>query len=67
MSDFVPKDPLADPAATAESYSNLRHAPATARNREPIRQALAELLPVQRCTVLEVASGSGEHALWMAR
>jgi len=67
MSDFVPKDPLADPAATAESYSNLRHAPATARNREPIRQALAELLPVQQCTVLEVASGSGEHALWMAR
>lgn len=67
MPDFVPKDPLADPAATAASYSGVRHAPAAARNREPIRQALAELLPVRPCTVLEVASGSGEHALWMAR
>jgi hypothetical protein len=67
MSDFEPKDPLADPAATAALYSDLRHAPATVRNREPIRQAVAELLPVKQCTVLEVASGSGEHALWMAR
>ena len=67
MSNFVPKDPLADPAATAAHYSYLKHAPATARNREPIRQALAELLPGRPCTVLEVASGSGEHALWMAR
>lgn len=67
MSDFVPKDPLADPAATAASYPGLMHAPSTARNREPIRRALAELLPGRPCTVLEVASGSGEHALWMAR
>lgn len=67
MSDFVPDDPLADPAATATSHSGLSHAPATARNREPIRRALAELLPARQCTVLEVASGSGEHGLWMAR
>ena len=60
-------DPLADPAATAAHYPNLSHAPATARNRVPICQALAELLPATPCTVLEVASGTGEHAHWMAR
>lgn len=63
----APTDPLADPAATAALYPGLRHAPATARNREPIRHALAELLPARPCAVLEIASGSGEHALWMAR
>ena len=67
MPNSVPADPLADPAATAAAYPGLRHAPATGRNREPIRQALTELLPVRPCTVLEVASGSGEHALWMVR
>jgi len=67
MPDSLPTDPLADPAATAALYPGLRHAPATARNREPIRHALAELLPARPCTVLEIASGSGEHALWMAR
>ena len=65
--DPAPTDPLADPDATAAMHPGLRHAPATARNREPIRQALAELLPDRPCTVLEIASGSGEHALWMAR
>ncbi|WP_370286591.1 DUF938 domain-containing protein [Pseudooceanicola nanhaiensis] len=67
MSLSVPQDPLADPAATAKACPGLRHAPSTARNREPIRQALEDLLPVRSCTVLEIASGSGEHALWMAR
>lgn len=43
-----------------------RHAPATQRNREPIRDVLAEVLP-ERGTVLEVASGSGEHAVFLAR
>lgn len=65
--DPFPADPLADPAATAAAHPGLRHAPATARNREPIRTALAELLPAGDCSVLEIASGSGEHALWMAR
>ena len=65
--DPAPMDPLADPAATVAFHPDLRHAPATARNREPIRQVLADLLPGWPCTVLEVASGSGEHALWMAR
>jgi hypothetical protein len=63
----APTDPLADPAATAALHAGLRHAPATSRNREPIRRALADLLTVRPCTVLEIASGSGEHALWMAR
>jgi hypothetical protein len=67
MPDSLPSDPLADPAATAAAHPGLNHAPATARNREPIRQALAKLLPGPPCTVLEVASGTGEHALWMAR
>ncbi len=63
----APTDPLADPAATAAQHTGLRHAPATARNRGPLAAALAELLPAKACTVLEIASGSGEHALWMAR
>lgn len=60
-------DPLADPAATVARLPHLRHAPSTARNRAPIAAALAELLPATPCSVLEVASGTGEHALWMAR
>jgi hypothetical protein len=43
-----------------------QHAPATARNREPIREILARYLPSSGC-VLEIASGSGEHAVHMAR
>jgi len=41
------------------------HAPATARNREPIRDVLARELPTTG-TVLEIASGSGEHAVAFA-
>ncbi|MBX7532220.1 DUF938 domain-containing protein [Qipengyuania sp. 1XM1-15A] len=43
-----------------------RHAPATARNSEPIAQVLAQELP-GRGLVLEIASGSGEHAVFMAQ
>ena len=43
-----------------------RHAPATARNSEPLAEVLAEELP-DRGLVLEVASGSGEHAVSLAR
>jgi len=39
-----------------------RHAPATVRNREPILAVLRDALPASG-TVLEVASGSGEHAI----
>lgn len=40
-------------------------APAALRNREPIRQALAPHLP-SSASVLEIASGTGEHALYLS-
>ena len=43
-----------------------QRAPATGRNREPIRQVLAQHVP-ERGLVLEIASGTGEHAVHMAR
>jgi Protein of unknown function (DUF938) len=43
-----------------------RHAPATLRNREPIRDVLATVLP-ERARVLEVGAGTGEHAVFFAR
>lgn len=42
-----------------------RHAPATQRNREAILAVLRGELPPEG-TVLEVASGSGEHAVYFA-
>jgi Protein of unknown function (DUF938) len=42
-----------------------RHAPATARNREHILDVLARALPPSG-VVLEIASGSGEHAAFFA-
>ena len=43
-----------------------RHAPATERNRDVIGETLASLLPVKGL-VLEIASGTGEHAVHFAR
>jgi hypothetical protein len=42
-----------------------RHAPATARNREGIAAVLRDELPATGL-VLEVASGTGEHAVFLA-
>jgi len=42
-----------------------RHAPATARNREPIAAILRDVLPPAG-TALEIASGTGEHAIFLA-
>jgi Protein of unknown function (DUF938) len=39
--------------------------PATKRNRGPILDVLRRILPVAG-TVLEIASGAGEHAIWFA-
>jgi hypothetical protein len=43
----------------------LLYAPATQRNREPILAVLRRVLPASGA-VLEVASGTGEHAVWFA-
>lgn len=43
-----------------------QHAPSAARNREPIREVLARHVPATG-VVLEIASGTGEHAVHMAR
>ena len=43
-----------------------RHAPATARNSAAIAEVLRRELP-RTGTVLEIASGTGEHAVYMAR
>lgn len=42
----------------------MRHAPATLRNREPILEVLQRVLPRQGL-LLEIASGTGEHAAYM--
>ncbi len=43
-----------------------KHAPATNRNREPILDVLTNCLP-DHGTILEIASGSGQHAVHFTR
>ena len=43
-----------------------KYSPTAARNREPIGQILSPLIP-NGARVLEIASGTGEHALHMCR
>ena len=50
---MIPPDPAA------------RLAPAAARNREPILDVLRRVMPSSGL-VLEVASGTGEHAIWFS-
>ena len=42
-----------------------RFSPAIQRNREPLLEVLAKVLP-REGRLLEIASGSGEHAVWFA-
>ncbi len=42
-----------------------RHAPATLRNRQPLLEVLRPRLP-DKGLLLEIASGSGEHAIFLA-
>jgi hypothetical protein len=44
---------------------NRQYAPATQRNREVILEVLLQVMPAQG-TVLEIASGTGEHAVYFA-
>ena len=53
---------MAQASSTADSR---RFAPATQRNRAPILAVLDRVLP-RAGVVLEVASGTGEHAAWFA-
>jgi hypothetical protein len=48
-----------------ESLDARQYAPATQRNREPILEVLLQVLPPTG-TVLEVSSGTGEHAVFFA-
>jgi len=59
---------MADPTpwiAAEDRGAARKHAPATLRNREAIAAVLAEVLPAAG-SVLEVASGSGEHCAFFA-
>src|SRR5689334_2947738 len=50
----------------ASRAGSRRSAPAALRNRDPIAEVLREWLPAQGL-VLEIASGTGEHAIHFAQ
>ena len=45
--------------------SDPQHSPAAERNRQPILEALRNVLPAQGAA-LEIASGTGQHVAWFA-
>ncbi len=49
----------------SDAAERKRHAPATARNREPILTVLSRILPPTGL-VLEISAGTGEHAVFFA-
>lgn len=51
--------------ANTDGSSKKRHAPATLRNREPILAVLSRIFQAPGL-ILEVASGTGEHAVYFA-
>ena len=53
-------------AEKTKGAAQKRHAPATERNREPILDELRRLFATPG-TVLEIASGTGEHAVYFAK
>ncbi len=53
------------PEKIAAAVEPRRHAPATLRNRQPILDVLRAVLP-REGSVLEIGSGSGEHAIFFA-
>ncbi len=44
-----------------------QHAPATQRNREPIRKVLETELPGDGGLLLEIGAGTGEHAVYLSK
>jgi SAM-dependent methyltransferase len=52
-------------SAGGDEVDRCRRAPATARNRDPILAVLEEVLPASG-VVLEIGSGTGEHAVYFA-
>src|SRR5215218_5343866 len=50
---------------SSPAYPVAQLSPALARNRDPILAVLRRILP-DRGTVLEIASGTGEHAAYFA-
>jgi SAM-dependent methyltransferase len=58
-------EPSPDAALIMTTPDLRQYAPATQRNREPILNVLQQVLPTQG-TVLEISSGTGEHAIFFA-
>jgi Protein of unknown function (DUF938) len=57
--------PSAQCPLTTKQMTNKQFAPATQRNREAILEVLLQVLPTNG-TILEIASGTGEHATYFA-